>query len=174
MHVLLVRVRPRDARNPPRAYDVRVLSENEILVNLATIVVFGIGAQWIGRRLGFPSLLLLLPAGLLAGDVLGLVEPERLLGDLLFPLVTPLVALLLFQSGLQLRFADLPEAARVPVLRLITVGLAITFLGASRVRSLRERRGAVRLCICAVVPGIRPCVRHHARNRLGRSRRPDS
>jgi NhaP-type Na+/H+ or K+/H+ antiporter len=108
-----------------------VLSENEILINLATIVVFGIGAQWIGRRLGFPSLLLLLPAGLLAGDVLGLVEPEKLLGDLLFPLVTLLVALLLFQSGLQLRFADLPKAARVPVLRLITVGLAITFLGAS-------------------------------------------
>ncbi len=108
-----------------------MLSETDILVALATIAVFGIGAQWIGRRLGFPSLLLLLPAGLLAGDVLGLVEPEKLLGDLLFPLVTLLVALLLFQAGLQLRFADLPDAARVPVLRLLTLGLAITFLGAS-------------------------------------------
>ena len=108
-----------------------MLSEDEILVALATIAVFGIGAQWIGRRLGFPSLLLLLPAGLLAGDVLGLVEPEKLLGDLLFPLVTLLVALLLFQSGLQLRFAELPDAARVPVLRLLTLGVAITFLGAS-------------------------------------------
>jgi NhaP-type Na+/H+ or K+/H+ antiporter len=108
-----------------------VLSETDILVAFATIAAFGIGAQWIGRRLGFPSLLLLLPAGLLAGDVLGLVEPEKLLGDLLFPLVTLLVALLLFQSGLQLRFADLPDAARVPVLRLLTLGLAITFLGAS-------------------------------------------
>ena len=113
------------------AYDARVLSENEILVNLAAIAVFGIGAQWIGRRLGFPSLLLLLPAGLIAGDVLGLVEPEKLLGDLLFPLVTLLVALLLFQSGMQLRFADLPDAARVPVLRLITIGLVVTFLGGS-------------------------------------------
>ncbi|MFA9400746.1 MAG: cation:proton antiporter [Acidobacteriota bacterium] len=108
-----------------------MLSENEILVNIAAIAVFGIGAQWIGRRLGFPSLLLLLPAGLIAGDVLGLVEPEKLLGDLLFPLVTLLVALLLFQSGMQLRFADLPDAARVPVLRLITIGLVVTFLGGS-------------------------------------------
>lgn len=108
-----------------------MLSETEILVAIATIAGFGIGAQWIGRRLGFPSLLLLLPAGLLAGDVLGLVEPEKLLGDLLFPLVTLLVALLLFESGLQLRFADLPDAARVPVLRLITLGLGTTFLGAS-------------------------------------------
>jgi len=109
----------------------KLLSHNEIIVALATIVVFGIGAQWIGRLLGIPSLLLLLPAGLLAGDVFGLVEPEKLLGDSLFPLVTLLVALLLFQSGLQLRFADLPSEARRPVHRLITVGLAITFLGGS-------------------------------------------
>jgi NhaP-type Na+/H+ or K+/H+ antiporter len=75
--------------------------------------------------------LLLLPAGLLAGDVLGLVEPEALLGDTLFPAVTLMVALLLFQSGLQLRFTDLPSEARGPVYRLITIGLTITFLGAS-------------------------------------------
>ena len=78
------------------------MSENEIIVGLCTIVVFGIGAQWIGRRTGIPSLLLLLPAGLLAGDVFGLVEPEELFGDILNPLVTLLVALLLFQSGIQL------------------------------------------------------------------------
>jgi NhaP-type Na+/H+ or K+/H+ antiporter len=108
-----------------------VLSETEILISIATIAVLGVGAQWIGRRLGFPSLLLLLPAGLLAGDVLGLVEPEKLLGDLLFPLVTLLVSLLLFQSGLQLRFADLPKDARQPVVRLLTLGLLITFVGAS-------------------------------------------
>jgi NhaP-type Na+/H+ or K+/H+ antiporter len=107
------------------------LSESEIYLALATIAVFGIGGQWIGRRFGFPSLLLLLPLGLLAGDVLGLVQPEALLGDLLFPAVELLVALLLFQSGLQLRFADLPADARSPVIRLVTVGATITFLGAS-------------------------------------------
>jgi NhaP-type Na+/H+ or K+/H+ antiporter len=107
-----------------------MLTENEIIIALATIAVFGIAAQWIGRFFGFPSLLLLLPAGLAAG-ALGLVDPEALLGDTLFPFVTLLVALLLFQSGMQLRFADLPNEARSPVNRLITIGLAITFLGAS-------------------------------------------
>jgi NhaP-type Na+/H+ or K+/H+ antiporter len=107
-----------------------LLSENQIILALATIVVLGVGAQWIGRLLGFPSLLLL-PAGLFAGDVSGLVQPEKLFGETLFPLVTLLVALLLFQSGLNLRFADLPDKARRPVHRLITVGLAITFLGGS-------------------------------------------
>ena len=82
-----------------------MLTENEIIIAFATIAVFGIGAQRIGRFFGFPSLLLLLPAGLAAG-ALGLVDPEALLGDTLFPFVTLLVALLLFQSGMQLRFAE--------------------------------------------------------------------
>jgi NhaP-type Na+/H+ or K+/H+ antiporter len=108
-----------------------MLTEDEIYVAFAAIAIFGIGGQWIGRRFGFPSLLVLLPAGLLAGDVLGLVKPEELFGDLLFPLVTLLVSLLLFESGLGLRFAELPVDARSPVIRLLTIGLVITFLGAS-------------------------------------------
>ncbi len=107
------------------------MSENEITIGLVTILVFGIGAQWIGRRSGIPSLLLLLPAGLLAGDVLGLVEPVKMFGDLLFPLITLLLSLLLFQSGLQLRVNELPDEARSSVARLVTIGLAITFIGGS-------------------------------------------
>ncbi len=58
------------------------MSEHDIIVGLTKIVVLGVGAQWIARRLGFPSLLLLLPAGLAAGAS-GLVDPEELLGDTL-------------------------------------------------------------------------------------------
>jgi NhaP-type Na+/H+ or K+/H+ antiporter len=105
-------------------------STNDIIVGLATILIFGIGAQWIARRLDFPSILVLLPLGLLAGE-LGLVDPQQLFGDTLFPLVTLLVSLLLFQAGLQLRLAELPRLARGPVLRLVTIGGAITFVCAS-------------------------------------------
>lgn len=112
------------------------MTDNEVIIGLATIVVFGVGAQWIGRRTGIPSLLLLLPAGLLAGDVLGLVDPEELFGETLFPLTTLLVSLLLFQSGLQLRLDDLPRDARGAVGRLVSVGLVITFLGATVVVGL--------------------------------------
>lgn len=108
-----------------------MLTEVEIVTAFGAIAVLGIGAQWIGRLLGFPSLLLLLPAGLLAGDVLGLVDPEALFGDTLPLLANLLVGLLLYQSGLELRIADLPVAARSPVYRLVTVGAAITFVGAS-------------------------------------------
>lgn len=107
------------------------MSESEVIVGLSTIVVFGVTAQWIGRRFGIPSILLLLPAGVLAGGVLGWVDPEELFGETLFPGITLLVSLLLFQSALGLRVRDLHRAARAPVLRLITVGAFITFVGSS-------------------------------------------
>ncbi len=84
------------------------MSDNDIIIGFATIVVFGVGAQWVGRRSGIPSLLLLLPAGVLAGAVFGLVDPEQLFGDALFPGITLLVSLLLFQAALGLRVRDLP------------------------------------------------------------------
>ena len=106
------------------------LSTNEITVGLATIVGVGVAAQWVARRLELPSILLLLPAGIAAGE-LGLVDPHALFGDTLFPLVTLLVALLLFQAALQLRIAELPPAARGPVARLVAIGGTVTFLGAT-------------------------------------------
>ena len=112
------------------------MSDSEVIVGLATIIVAGVGGQWIGRRTGVPSLLILLPAGLLAGDVLGLVRPDQLFGDTLNPLVTLLVSLLLFQSGIGLRLADLPRQARGSVTRLVSVGLAVTFAGATGAAAL--------------------------------------
>ncbi len=112
--------------------DDGTMTDDQIIIGFTTIVTFGVGSQWIARRLGFPSLLLLLPAGLIAGGT-GLVDPELLFGESLFPVVTLLVALLLFQSGLDLHLDDLPGEARKPVLRLVTIGMAITFAGATGV-----------------------------------------
>ena len=106
------------------------MSDTQIIIGLAAIVFLGVGAQWIAKRRDFPSLLLLLPAGLLAGNVGPLVDPEKLFGDTLFPGVTMLVGLLLFQSGLQLRVRDLPSEARHPVVRLNTVAAMLTLIGA--------------------------------------------
>ena len=72
-----------------------MLSDNQIIIALATIVVLGVGAQWIGALLGFPSLLLLLPAGLLAGDISRLVSPRSSSARRCSPLVTLLVAVAL-------------------------------------------------------------------------------
>ncbi len=91
------------------------------------MIVLGIAAQWLAWRLKIASILLLLLVGFLAGPVTGLVDPDKLLGDLLPPLVSLAVALILYEGGLTLRFGDLREAGGV-VWRLITIGGAITWL----------------------------------------------
>jgi NhaP-type Na+/H+ or K+/H+ antiporter len=102
----------------------------DLLFGLASILVLGVGAQWLGWRLRLPSILLLLLFGFVAGPVLGIIEPDLLLGDVLFPLVSISVAIILFEGGLSLRLAELPDIGRV-LARLISVGAVITWLVAT-------------------------------------------
>ena len=134
------------------------MDADQVIIGLSTIVVLGVGAQWIARRRDFPSLLLLLPAGLVAGNLLDL-DPEALFGDTFLPGVTLLVGLLLFHAGLQLRFTELPSAARGPVLRLITVGAAVTFLaGAAAVVWILDPGGDLALLAAAILVVSGPTV----------------
>ncbi|MBV6510394.1 MAG: K(+)/H(+) antiporter NhaP2 [Acidimicrobiales bacterium] len=100
--------------------------QETILTGLVVIVVLGVGGQWLARRIGVPSLLLLLPLGLLAGPVTDIVDNKEIFGNALFPVVSFAVAILLFGTGLRLRFDDLGKAGRRPVIRLITLGASIT------------------------------------------------
>ena len=52
------------------------------------------------------------------------MNPDALLGDDLFPLVSMAVSLLLFEESLKLDFSRLQGGARRPVLGLVTVGAA--------------------------------------------------
>lgn len=107
-----------------------------VLVTLVAVVVLGIGAQWLAWRLRVPSILLLLALGFLAGPISGLVfekpllDPEKLMADLLLPFVSLSVALILFEGGLTLRFAELRDGGAV-MRRLVTVGAIVTWVLAS-------------------------------------------
>ncbi len=100
-------------------------------IGIAVIIVLGVGAQWLGRAIGFPSILLLLAAGVAAGPALGIVDPDEIFGEALFPVISLGVGLLLFQEGLKLRLDRLPPGTRRPVLRLLTVGVLVTAVGAA-------------------------------------------
>jgi len=103
--------------------------EKEILVGLASIIVLGILAQWLAWRLHLPAILLLLIAGFVAGPATGILDPDHVFGDLLFPLVSISVAIILFEGGLSLRIDELKRVGHV-VRNLTTVGIIITwFLG---------------------------------------------
>lgn len=70
-----------------------------LLLGLSAIIALGIGAQWLAWRLKLPSILLLLIFGILAGSVFSLFNPDEMFGELLFPLVSVSVAIILFQGG---------------------------------------------------------------------------
>ena len=98
---------------------------------IAGIVVLGIGAQLLAWRIGLPSILLLLVFGFLAGPITGFLDPGAIFGDeLLFPLISVCVALILYEGGLSLSVRDLPAVGGV-VRRLVTIGAAITWAGAA-------------------------------------------
>ncbi|MFQ5655668.1 MAG: cation:proton antiporter, partial [Planctomycetota bacterium] len=100
----------------------------EQLGHLVVVVVLGISAQWISWRLNLPSILLLLLFGIVAGPVLGLLHPDRLLGPLLLPVVLLSVALILYEGGLSLRLRELRQVGSV-VRNLVTLGTLVTGLG---------------------------------------------
>lgn len=89
---------------------------------IALAVAVGVGCQLAAHRWRFPSIILLLVAGLAAGPGLDLIDPDALFGDLLFPAVSAAVALLLFEGGLSLRLREV-GGLRVTLLRLLTVGV---------------------------------------------------
>ncbi len=97
------------------------------LLTITGIIVLGIGAQWLAGRLRLPSILLLLLLGFLAGPVTGLINPDETIGELLFPLVSIAVGIILFEGGLSLRFSELPKLSNV-IFRQITIGALVTGL----------------------------------------------
>ncbi len=97
-----------------------------VLLDITTVILLGIGAQWLAWRFRLPSILLLLLVGFLAGPVLGFLDPQALQGDWLFAFVSLAVGIILFEGGLSLRLSDLREVGSA-VSRLITVGVLITW-----------------------------------------------
>ncbi len=101
--------------------------DEHLLLGLSAILVLGIGAQWLAGRLRLPSILLLLLLGFLAGPVSGLIDTDAYFGDLLFPVVSLSVAIILFEGGLSLRLSELPRLRGV-IGRLISVGALVTWI----------------------------------------------
>ena len=137
----------------------------DILIGLAFIIVLGITASWLAWRLRLPSILLLMVFGFIAGPVTGFLNPDGLLGDLVLPMVSLSVAVILFEGGLSLRIADLRKSGSV-VMKLVTVGVLVSWLIGSMVAYFildLDLALAVLLGAILVVTGptvILPLLRH--------------
>lgn len=94
---------------------------------LASICLCGLLCQWLAWSLRLPAILFLLLAGIYLGPVSGVLDPNALLGDLFFPLVSLSVAIILFEGSLTLKFEQIRGLGKV-VQRLVSLGVIITWL----------------------------------------------
>ena len=132
--------------------------ENVIRNGIALILFLGIGAQWLAWRLGVPSILFLVTVGFVAGPLLGIIQPDQILGDLLFPVVSISVAILVFEGALNLRFNDLRKTGAV-VRNLLSIGILATwFICSLAAHILLELELTFALLIGAVLTVTGPTV----------------
>ncbi len=128
----------------------------QILTGIGLILVLAVGSQVLASRLRIPALILLLPAGFIAGALTSDVNPQHLLGASFQPLVSLSVAVILYDAGLGLDLRKLKGQIRRIVIRLIVVGVLITWVLAAALAAplLGMSRGAaVMLGIILVVSG---------------------
>ena len=97
------------------------------LVSLACIGLLSSLCQWLAWKAKLPAILFLLLSGIVVGPVLGLLRPSELFGDLLYPIVSLSVAVVLFEGSLTLRLDEIRGLGRV-VRNLISIGLLVTWV----------------------------------------------
>ena len=102
---------------------------DSLMVKIALIGLLGIGAQWVAWRTGRPAIALMLIVGILAGPVLGIIDPERDFGALQEPIIKLAVAVILFEGGLSLNFKELRQAGGPVIMMIIIAGPIAWVLG---------------------------------------------
>lgn len=98
-----------------------------VLALLAIVLLLGFLGQWLAWWIRVPSIVFLFAGGLLAGPVTGVLSPDALFGDLLFPIVSLLIGIILFEGGLTLEFERIKNL-KDPILRIVLLGGAVTFI----------------------------------------------
>ncbi|MER5602741.1 cation:proton antiporter [Streptomyces sp. NPDC002265] len=109
------------------------MTEDQVLLGLALIVVLATGSQVVAHVLRVPALIVLLPVGFTAGTLTDTVNPQALLGDAFSPLVSLAVAVILYDAGLGLDLSRLRGHTRRVVVRLIWIGALVTCVSAALV-----------------------------------------
>lgn len=104
--------------------------ETNWIATFAGIGVLGMACQWVAWRLKLPAILFLLITGIVVGPVVGWLNPDALFGEMLFPLVSLSVAVILFEGSLTLKFNEIQGMESV-VWRILTLGLLASWVSIS-------------------------------------------
>lgn len=105
----------------------------ELMIGLSAVLVLGIGAQWFAWRLKLPAILVLLAFGFLVGPVPEAIygkpwlSPNELFGEMLFPIISLSVAVILFEGGMTLKLSELRKIGGA-VRNFVSIGIGVTWL----------------------------------------------
>ncbi|AUI88590.1 sodium:proton antiporter [Vibrio azureus] len=97
---------------------------------LSTVGVIGLACQWLAWRVRLPAILFLLLAGILIGPILQWLNPDDLLGELLFPLVSLAVAVILFEGSLTLNLKEI-RGVSGSVWKIVSFGAIFSWIATS-------------------------------------------
>ncbi len=100
---------------------------SESLISLVSVGLLSIACQFLAYKIRLPAILPLLIVGIVVGPVLNLLDADKLFGDLLFPVVSLSVAIILFEGALTLRFKDIRGHSNM-VRNLCSVGVVVTWI----------------------------------------------
>jgi NhaP-type Na+/H+ or K+/H+ antiporter len=119
-----------------------------------------VGAQLLAHAAAVPQIVTLLAIGMAVGPhALGIIDPDELLAAALEPFVTLAVGVVLFDGALKLRHQDLAAGAWRAVVRLVTVGVLVSWaIGAAAVRFLLELDWSISILIGAILTLSGPTV----------------
>jgi NhaP-type Na+/H+ or K+/H+ antiporter len=110
-------------------------------LGIGLVLVLAVGSQLVAGALRLPAIVVLLPVGFVAGILTKDVQPSDLLGQLYQPFVSVAVGVILFEAGLRLSFRDVTPRVRPVVVRLVSVGLLVTWV-------------AVTACVAGLFDGL--------------------
>ncbi|QDH17810.1 cation:proton antiporter [Swingsia samuiensis] len=99
----------------------------DIFIGVAATFGAGTLAQWVAWRFRLPAIVLLFTIGLLLGPGFGVLHPSETMGWVFRPLVSLLVAIVVFEGGMALDIRHLKEAGE-GVARLTMVALPINWV----------------------------------------------
>lgn len=100
---------------------------DQAILTLAGIGVISILCQWVAWRVKLPAILFLLLTGIVAGPGTGWLNPDQTFGNLLLPIVSLAVAVILFEGSLTLKIKEI-QGLQVVVRRLVTTGVLVTWI----------------------------------------------
>lgn len=102
------------------------MHEEMIGLSLALVGVVGLACQWLAWKMRLPAILFLLIAGFIMGPVTHIFNPNEIFGDMLFPLISLAVAVILFEGSLTLNLKEIRGVGGT-VQSIVSIGALITW-----------------------------------------------